>query len=135
MALMMAFSYDSRPIQTLMNQIQNVSKRDGLDLRPPYQRGYIWSSGFKDKLIYSIIRSYPIGNISLRVRWDKNAKGAMQEVVDGQQRLTTIYQFISEEYTVQSDLSRRIIEAILEYMGDEQDPKLEKLKKRLPPKK
>ena len=131
MALMMAFSYDSRPIQTLMNQIQNVSKRDGLDLRPPYQRGYIWSSDFKDKLIYSIIRSYPIGNISLRVRWDKNAKGAMQEVVDGQQRLTTIYQFISEEYTVQSDLSRRIIESILEYMGDEQDPKLEKLKKRL----
>lgn len=131
MALMMAFSYDSRPIQTLINQIQNVNKRDGIDLRPSYQRGYIWSSDFKDKLIYSIIKSYPIGNISLRVRSDKNAKGAMQEVVDGQQRLTTIYKFISEEYTIQGDISRKIIEYIVEYMGDEEDPKLEKLKKRL----
>lgn len=50
MSLMMAFSYDSRPIQTLINQIQNVNKRDGIDLRPSYQRGYIWSSDFKDSL-------------------------------------------------------------------------------------
>ena len=109
MNMIMAFSYDSRPIQTLMNQLRNVNKRDGIDLQPSYQRGYIWSADFKDKLIYSIIKSYPIGNISLRVRTDKNQKGAMQEVVDGQQRLTTIYKFIEEEYSVQSDISRKII--------------------------
>lgn len=131
MAFIMAFSYDSRPIQTLVNQINNVNKRDGLDLRPSYQRGYIWSADFKDKLIYSIIKSYPIGNISIRVRTDKNEKGAMQEVVDGQQRLTTIYKFIGDEYTIQGDVSRKIIEYIVEYMGDENDIKLEKLKKRL----
>ena len=89
MALVMAFSYDSRPIQTILNQIRNINKRDGIDLQPNYQRGYIWSSDFKDKLLYSIIKSYPIGNVSLRVRTEKNEKGAMQEVVDGQQRLTT----------------------------------------------
>lgn len=131
MSLMMAFSYDSRPIQTLVNQIKNVNKRDGIDLRPSYQRGYIWSSDFKDKLIYSIIKSYPIGNISLRVRADRNTKGAMQEVVDGQQRLTTIHRFIEDEYVVQGDISRKILEYIVEYMGDEVDSKLEKLKKRL----
>lgn len=131
MALIMAFSYDSRPIQTLMNQIRNVNKRDGIDLRPSYQRGYIWSPDFKDKLIYSIIKSYPIGNISLRVRSDKNTKGAMQEVVDGQQRLTTIFKFIEDEYTIQGNVSRKIIEYIVEYMGEDHDPKLEKLKRRL----
>lgn len=131
MALIMAFSYDSRPIQTLMNQIRNINKRDGIDLRPSYQRGYIWSADFKDKLIYSIIKSYPIGNISLRVRADKNIKGAMQEVVDGQQRLTTVFKFIEDEYTIQGDISRKIIEYIIEYMGEENDQKLEKLKKRL----
>ncbi len=131
MAFMMAFSYDSRPIQTLVNQIKNFNKRDGIDLRPSYQRGYIWSSDFKDKLLYSIIKSYPIGNISLRVRADKNKKGAMQEVVDGQQRLTTIYKFIEDEYVIQGDISRKIIEYIIEYMGDESDSKMERLKKRL----
>lgn len=131
MALIMAFSYDSRPIQTIMNQIRNYNKRDGIDLKPSYQRGYIWNSDFKDKLIYSIIRSYPIGNISLRVRTDKNEHGAMQEVVDGQQRLTTIFRFIEGDYYIQGDISRKIIEYITEYMEGEEDPKLEKLKKRL----
>ena len=131
MALIMAFSYDSRPIQTLVNQINNYNKRDGIDLRPSYQRGYIWSADFKDKLLYSIIKGYPIGNISLRVRVDKNSKGAMQEVVDGQQRLTTIFNFIQDEYVIQGDISRKIIEYIIEYLGDESDAKLDRLKKRL----
>lgn len=131
MALVMAFSYDSRPIQTLLNQIKNISKRDGIDLQPDYQRGYIWSSDFKDKLLYSIIKSYPIGNVSLRVRAEKNNKGAMQEVVDGQQRLTTIYKFIENEYVIQSDISKDIIEYIIEYMGEDSDDNLLKLKRRL----
>ena len=131
MKFMMSFSYDSRPIQTLINQIKNVNKRDGIDLRPSYQRGYIWSADFKDKLLYSIIKSYPIGNISLRVRTDRNNKGAMQEVVDGQQRLTTVFKFIEDGYIIQSDTSRRIIEYIIEYMGEENDPKLDRLKRRL----
>ncbi len=131
MQLGMSFSYDSRPIQTLINQIKNISKRDGIDLRPNYQRGYIWTADFKDKLLYSIIKSYPIGNISLRVRADKNEKGATNEVVDGQQRLTTIYKFMNDEYTIQSDVSRKIIEYIIEYMGEDNDKRLDKLKKRL----
>lgn len=131
MSFIMSFSYDSRPIQTLLNQIRNINKRDGIDLQPEYQRGYIWSSDFKDKLLYSIIKSYPIGNVSLRIRTEKNDKGAMQEVVDGQQRLTTIYNFIENEYVIQSDVSRSIIEYIIEYLGEDSDVKLQRLKKKL----
>ena len=131
MQLGMSFSYDSKPIQTLINQIRNISKRDGIDLRPKFQRGYIWTSDFKDKLLYSIIKGYTIGNISLRVRTERNEKGATNEVVDGQQRLTTIYKFMNDEYAIQSETSRKIIEYIAEYMGDEQDKKVEKLKTRL----
>lgn len=130
MSFIMSFSYDSRPIQTLLNQIRNINKRDGIDLQPKFQRGYIWSSDFKDKLLYSIIKSYPIGNVSLRVRTEKNDKGAMFEVVDGQQRLTTIYKFIENEYVIQSDVSRSIIEYIIEYVGEDSDIRLLKLKKK-----
>lgn len=131
MSNIMAFSYDSRPIQTIVNQIKNVSKRDGIDLQPIYQRGYIWGNEFKDKLIYSIVKGYPIGNISLRVRRDKNNKGAMQEVIDGQQRLTSIYRFIVGEHSVQGDCAKDIIKYICEYMGDDSDSNLEKLKRKL----
>ena len=131
MALIMAFSYDSRPVQTIVNQIKNVNKRDGIDLRPAYQRGYIWGNEFKDKLIFSIVKGYPIGNISLRVRTDKNIKGATMEVVDGQQRLTTISRFINGEYDLQGEFARKTIEYIVEYMAEETDSRLEKLKRRL----
>lgn len=131
MANIMTFSYDSRPIQTIVNQIKNISKRDGIDLQPEYQRGYIWGKEFRDKLWYSIIKGYPIGNISLRVRNNKNRKGAMIEVVDGQQRLTSIYNFITGDYNIQGDIARSIVEYIVEYMGSEQDSQLEKLKRKL----
>lgn len=131
MSNIMAFSYDSRPIQTIINQIKNVSKRDGIDLQPPYQRGYIWGNEFKDKLLYSIIKGYPIGNISLRVRINKNNKGAMQEVVDGQQRLTSIYKFIIGEHYIQGECAKDIIEYISDYMESESDSNLEKLKRKL----
>ena len=127
----MAFSYDSKPIATLFTQVKNINKHDGIDLRPSYQRGYIWSVDFKDKLIYSVIRHYPIGNISLRIRNERNDKGAMQEVVDGQQRLTTIIKFIEDNHAVQGEISRKIIEYIVDYIGDEHDSKLERLKRRL----
>lgn len=131
MSNIMAFSYDSRPIQTIINQIKNISKRDGIDLQPSYQRGYIWGSEFVDKLWYSIIKGYPIGNISLRVRRYKNDKGAMLEVVDGQQRLTSIYKFIMGEHFIRGDCAKKIIEYILDYMGQETDSNLEKLRRRL----
>ena len=67
----------------------------------------------------------------MRVRTEKNDKGAMFEVVDGQQRLTTIYKFIENEYVIQSDVSRSIIEYIIEYVGEDSDIRLLKLKKKL----
>jgi len=131
MSAVMTFSYDSRPIQTIVNQIKNINKRDGIDLQPSYQRGYIWGNEFKDKLWYSIIKGYPIGNISLRVRTDKNNHGAMIEVVDGQQRLTSIYKFIIGEYIIQGEIARNIIKYVIEYMASEKDTKLERLKRKL----
>ena len=35
------------------------------------------------------------------------------------------------EYTIQGDVARSIVEYIVEYMGAENDPQLEKLKKKL----
>lgn len=133
MTNIMAFSYDSRPIQTIINQIKNVNKRDGIDLQPSYQRGYIWGPEFQDKLLYSIIKGYPIGNISLRVRTDKNAKGAMQEVVDGQQRLTTIYNFVTGQHSIQGECAKDIIEYIIDYVDSDSESvnEVDKLRRKL----
>lgn len=110
----MNFSNASIPVTSVLNSIETVNF-GGLDLQPSYQRGYIWKEDFKDKLIYSIIKGYPTGNISVRVLNTPNAKGARSEVVDGQQRLTTIRDFVLNNYVIKSEWSKNIIRVIKDY--------------------
>lgn len=81
------------PMVSIISSIKNV-RMNGLDISPDYQRGYIWSNEFKDQLILSIILNYPIGNIVINNLNAVNDKNAMQELVDGKQRLTTILRFV-----------------------------------------
>lgn len=128
----MNFSNASVPVTSVLNSINTVNF-GGLDLQPTYQRGYVWKDDFKDKLIYSIIKFYPTGNISIRVLKSPNAKGAKSEVVDGQQRLTTIRDFVTNQYTIKSEWSKKIIEVIHNYYENAgvQDGAVDKLVKKL----
>ncbi len=128
----MSFTNGSVPITTVLNSINTVAF-GGLDLQPSYQRGYVWKDDFKDKLIYSIIKAYPTGNISVRVLKTPNAKGAKSEVVDGQQRLTTIRDFVTNQYVIKSEWTKKIIEVIKNYYesANVKDDAVEKLVKKL----
>lgn len=112
------FQPGSLPIQTLVNEINNM-RRGGLDTQPFYQRGYIWNDDFKAKLILSITKGYPIGNITIRNLNNPNEKGARKEVVDGQQRLTTITNFMDDEFEVKGDIANTIIESNEELFMEE----------------
>lgn len=117
----MDYSHGSMPIFTLIAGIKSKQLRDKIDLNPEYQRGFIWNNDFKDKLIYSIIKRYPIGNISLR---DTEKNGIpYREVVDGKQRLATIYGFAVEGYEVKGDIARKIIEYLQSIFEEETENK------------
>ena len=130
----MNFTPASSTIDYMMNQIKIISF-GGLDLQPPYQRAFIWKDDFKDKLIYSIIKSYPIGNISIRVLGndEENDNGARTEVVDGQQRLTSIRDFMSGDYKIKGEWARKIIQEIADFYkkANQTDLELQKLLKKL----
>lgn len=128
----MNFSNASIPVTSVLNSIDTVNF-GGLDLQPTYQRGYVWKTDFKDKLIYSIVKFYPTGNISVRVLNSPNAKGAKSEVVDGQQRLTTIRDFVTNQYIIKSEWSKKIIEVIRDYYSNAgvKDDKVDKLVSKL----
>lgn len=78
-----------------------------LNLRPSYQRGEAWKTDYKEKLIYSLITNYPIGNFIVRKLETSNE--ATAEVVDGQQRLLTIREFVKNNMEISSALSKTII--------------------------
>lgn len=123
------FQPGSLPIQTLVNEIINV-RRGGLDTQPFYQRGYIWNDDFKSKLILSITKGYPIGNITIRNLDNANEKGARKEVVDGQQRLTTITNFMDDEFEVKGEIANLIIENNEELFMEEESKIVKRIYKK-----
>lgn len=71
--------------------------RDGnLVLRPPFQRKPVWTDKQRCALIESILMNIPIPEVYVQVTADQ-AGEQLFAVVDGQQRLRTILQFIGLE--------------------------------------
>lgn len=91
----MAFSITQSP-----KSIQSLYKdyRDGLLIvNRKYQRKLIWSLEEKEKLIESIIKGYPIPLILLAQK--DTANGSFYEIIDGMQRLHTIFGFIENSFS------------------------------------
>lgn len=76
--------------------------KDLIDPRPQYQRTPVWTKERKAFLIDSILRGYDIPKIYLKLLGKRNGKDSF-EVVDGQQRLRAIWEFIEGQYTLGKD--------------------------------
>lgn len=73
----------------------------GLDgrlvIQPEYQRNYIYNDGKRDiAVIDSILKGYPLGLIYFNVLTDTD----MLEVLDGQQRITSIGRFVTGKFAI-----------------------------------
>lgn len=77
-----------------------ISKKNEIDPKPQFQRTEVWNKEKKGLLIDSILRGYDIPKIYLTFNEVKNQKGYHFEVVDGQQRLLTIWQFRDDKFTL-----------------------------------
>ena len=70
-------------------------KREGtLDLKPRFQRRSVWKPGAKSFFIDTVVRGLPAPIIYLRQKLDLNSQVTVREVVDGQQRLRTLFAYI-----------------------------------------
>jgi hypothetical protein len=69
-----------------------------LVIQPEYQRNYIYNDGKKDvAVIDSLLKRYPLGLIYF------NVEGDILEVLDGQQRITSIGRFITGKFAIRVD--------------------------------
>lgn len=65
-----------------------------LQLKPIFQRREVWSSKAKSLFIDSVVSGLPVPIIFLRKMQDLEKLSSRLEVVDGQQRLRTLFSFI-----------------------------------------
>ena len=69
-------------------------KKGKLEFNTEYQRSEVWEPRREKLLIDSILRGYDISSIFLR----KVQRGNKYEVLDGQQRLKTIFKFLDDGF-------------------------------------
>lgn len=74
------------------------------NMDPKYQRHSVWSTEQQSLLIDSIIKNIPIPPVFLRESIDKKGRTTF-EVIDGKQRLTSIFKFIDNEVSTSDDAS------------------------------
>ncbi|WP_392885567.1 DUF262 domain-containing protein [Pseudomonas migulae] len=82
-------------IATLYRKIRG----DRLDLQPNFQRGEVWGKGKKQRLVDSVLRGWHIPPIHV-IQVPSSEK---QEVLDGQQRLAAIRDFIEGHFPINGE--------------------------------
>ena len=96
------------------NQEDGVVGYDGkLDIRPPFQREFIYNEKERNAVIETINKDFPL-NV---MYWSKN--GDSYELLDGQQRTLSICQYIDGDFSVDykgfNNLPKDLQEKILDY--------------------
>ena len=88
-------------IQTILDQIDL-----GAMALPEFQRGYVWNREQVRGLMYSLYRKHPVGSLLVWVTKTENADargdqslqpGSVKLLLDGQQRITSLYGLIRGE--------------------------------------
>jgi hypothetical protein len=72
--------------------------RGNLTIQPEYQRNYIYADGGgarEEAVIHSLLKGYPLGLLY----FNKVAEGKF-EVLDGQQRITSIGRFVTNKFAI-----------------------------------
>lgn len=78
------------------NQESGVRGYGGkLDIRPPYQREFVYSEKQRNAVIDTLTKNFPLNVMYWAVREDGNF-----EIIDGQQRTVSICQFVQGDFSV-----------------------------------
>ncbi len=79
------------------NYDEGVVGYDGkLDIRPPYQREFVYKDAQRDAVIDTIVKNFPL-NVMYWAVWQEKQDGHY-EIIDGQQRTISICQYVSGDF-------------------------------------
>lgn len=89
---------DYQPL--IVQDLLNWYKSEEIELNPWYQRRSVWKSTQQSYLINTLLEKKPVPAIYVRHAIDMEKEKSIREVVDGQQRIRAILDFIEDKYTV-----------------------------------
>src|SRR5882672_4781277 len=89
----------SKPLQSdfgerTINELILMFRNRQINLEPGFQRKSVWSTRDRQRLVQSIVTSYPFPSIFL---YKRNNRGKLvYDVIDGKQRLESIFMFMRQ---------------------------------------
>jgi hypothetical protein len=83
-----------------IRDFEEWNARGELVLQPKFQRRDVWSDKARSYLIDTIIRGKPIPKIYMRQDLNLKTRRTIREIVDGQQRLSTVLKFLKDGFKI-----------------------------------
>jgi hypothetical protein len=112
-----------RPRYFSINDLYGWYQRDELTINPDFQRRPVWSPQARSYLIDTILKGFPIPAVHIRQIVDVREQKTVREVVDGQQRLRSVFDFLEGHLRILPSQSKefggREWEDLLEETQDE----------------
>ncbi|WP_341942184.1 DUF262 domain-containing protein [Microbacterium sp. LWH10-1.2] len=74
-----------------------------LDVRPPYQREFVYKDKQRDAVMETLRRNFPLNVMYWAVIDNPGDDGVAYEIIDGQQRTISICQYVEGDFSIQID--------------------------------
>jgi uncharacterized protein with ParB-like and HNH nuclease domain len=78
---------------------------NSLELTPKFQRRGVWGLAARSYFIDTLIRSMPVPPIYIRISQSKETDRQVRQVIDGQQRISSVLDFIDGKYRLSRTLA------------------------------
>jgi hypothetical protein len=83
-----------------VNDFDDWRQAGTLELTPKFQRREVWKTPARSYFIDSILRGIPIPPILIRLGQSQDNRKVVREIIDGQQRLRAVLDFIDNKYAL-----------------------------------
>ena len=100
MAIDKVLKIEGSSITWTCKQIVKMIDKETINFKNVVQRSFVWERHRMSELIWSIIMGYPIPPIYAERGESDNDKVKIYDVMDGQQRNTTIYKYLKDEFAL-----------------------------------
>jgi uncharacterized protein DUF262 len=95
-----------------------------LEISPKFQRRSVWNRAAQSYLIDTLVLGFPVPPIYIRVTQSEDGTRSIREIVDGQQRLRALLEFLDGGYTLSKSIKSPYAGMAFEGLPDEAKNKI-----------
>lgn len=105
--------------------LSDLYKRGLLDLDPSYQRRSVWNERYRQDFVETVLLGYPSPSIFLHEQIDADGN-QRYAVVDGKQRLTSLFEFVTNDLATRDGPDVKLPAALREKYFQDLSPDIRK---------